>query len=269
MSGLRDRRVLVTRARHQARALCEALERYGAEPVLFPTIEFQPVEDLAPVDSAIAELGEFAWVVFTSANGVRFFLDRMTRLTATFPATLRIAAIGSVTERALRERGVTVDAVPEEFRGERMPAVLGELSGRRVLLPRAAIGREEIVEKLRASGAVVEDVAVYQTMPATPEPEALRSLRAGVDVVTFTSPSTLRNFLTLLGAEGGEVLASATVACIGPVTAEAARELGVRVDVQPAEHTVEALARALSALLPVTSVPDGGSRDRAAAPPQA
>jgi len=241
MSGLAGRRVVVTRAREQAGATCDALNRHGAEPVLFPTIAFQRVDaDLEPLSS-------YDWVLFTSVNGVRFFLEQLDSVErAEWPTALRIAAVGPVTHAALVARGIPVHAVPDTFRAEALGAALGDLTGSRVLLPRANIARPELVSTLERAGAVVHDVAVYRTVPAEPDVAALAALRRGVDAVTFTSPSTVQNFLALLGDEGRALLAGVVVAAIGAVTAEAARKEGIRVDVEPDTYTTDALVEALA-----------------------
>jgi uroporphyrinogen-III synthase len=246
--NLAGRTVVVTRPREQAAPLCAALAAHGAIPMVFPTIEVRAVDNLSTLDRALDALETYAWLVFTSVNGVRFFFERLdARRGGKLTAGLRVAAVGPATARAIAQRGLTVDAVPDEHRGARIAAALGELAGRRVLLPRAEIGREEVVAELLAQGAAVDDVPVYHTVPATPDPDGLAALRRGVDVVTFTSPSTVRNFLMLLGADARDLLRGAIIACIGPVTADAARELGLPVHVQPAGASAEGLVEALAA----------------------
>jgi len=244
VSPLEGKTVLVTRAREQAEALCRRLEALGARPVLLPLIDVFPPSDLAAVDRALARLEEFDWLVFTSANGVRFFRERWK--SPSLPERLRIAAIGPATAAALEREGLPVHAVPREFRGESLPEALGPLAGKRVLLARADIGREETAAAFAAAGAIVEDVAFYRVGPATPDPEGLAALRAGVDVLTFTSPSTVRSFVSILGEEARTLARSSLVACIGPVTAEAAREAGLPVHLQPADYTVDGLLEALA-----------------------
>lgn len=247
MSGLAGKRVLVTRAREQADALGDALRELGAAPVLLPTIATEPVDPSEGLDDALGALATYAWAIFTSVNGVRFFLDRRAALgDAPWPAGVRIAAVGSATARALTARGLRSDAMPEEFRGDALPAALSDLSGRRVLLPRSDIGRQAIVDGLNEAGAEVDDLPVYRTVAATPDAEVLAQLRRGVDIITFTSPSTLRNFLVMLGDEARPLLAKVIVASIGPVTTEAAQAEGIRVDVQPQEYTVPGLVDALA-----------------------
>ena len=227
--------------------MCDALAIRGAEPVIFPTIAVEPVESFGPIDAALEALDTYAWVVFTSANGVRHLLERREAGTAApWPVGVRIAAVGPATARALEARGLQVDATPAEFRSDAVPAVLDQIAGRRVLLPRADIGRQPILDALAGAGALVHDLTVYRTVPAAPTAHHWAALRRGVDAVTFTSPSTVLNFLALLGAEGRALLAECVVAAIGPITTEAARAEGVRVDVEPEQYTAEGLAEALA-----------------------
>lgn len=246
MKPLAGRRVLVTRARAQAVALVEALRARGATPVILPTIAIRPVDDLRGLDTAMARLADYAWVAFTSANGVAVFWDRL-RLTGSFvPAGVRIAAVGTGTARALTERGVAVDFIPDEFVGARLGETLPVAAGGRVLLARAAGAREELSDALAARGTLVDDIPVYETVPVAPNPEGLAALERGVDAATFTSASTVRNFVALLGQRARSLLDGVVVAVIGPVTSNEARRLGLTVQVEPAEHTIPGLVRALA-----------------------
>jgi uroporphyrinogen-III synthase len=238
--------VVVTRAAAQAASLREALQARGARVVPFPTIVTQPARDPAPVRRAVSNLEAYAWIVFTSANAVRFFAEHLaTRPGGRLPPGVHVAAVGTATAAALAERYIRVDAIPDEFVGARIVTALGDLAGRRVLLPRADLGRPETPEGLRAAGALVDDVTVYHTMPAAPDPAGLAALEAGVDAVTFTSPSTFANFVALLGDRAGRLLSGVAVASIGPVTSAAIRGSGFPVHVEPAEHTMAALVDAL------------------------
>jgi len=254
---LLGRRIVVTRPREQAGELARLLEAEGAEVVVFPTIAIAPPPDPAALDAAVCAAASYDWVVFTSANGVRAFFDRVAALGRDVRelARARIAAIGPETAAALEARLVRPAAVPEEFRAEGLlDALAGEdLRGRRVLLPRAAGARAVLPAELGARGARVDEVVAYRAVPPPDaDPGALvAALEAGrVDAVTFTSSSTARNFATLLGRDllsrvvrpGRPV-----VACIGPVTADTARAVGLTVDVVPAAYTAAALAAALAA----------------------
>lgn len=259
MSPLAGRRVLVTRPRDQAGDLIDALARRGALPILLPTIEIRPVADLAPLDRAIEELERFDWLAFTSANAVAVFYDRLAARRAALPPRIRVAAVGSGTARVLGVRGVAVNFVPSRFTGAQLGRELEPVSGRRVLVPRAARGREDLAAELRRRGARVDDVAVYDTLPAAPDPDGLRELSRGVDVATFTSGSTVENYFALLGERAARLLDDALVACIGPVTSDVARSLGLRVDLQPEEHTIPGLVEALEHVVGAGALPEGNA----------
>lgn len=246
---LQGKRVLVTRARSQADTLVERLRARGAEPVLFPTIRIVPVEDTGPVDRAIAQLEGYDWVIFTSQNAVAPFWERLRAAGKDAQALsgLRVGAIGPATAAALAARSVRAAFIPQQYVAEAILAEIGDVAGQRILLPRADIARQALVEGLRARGAEVDQVAVYRTVPADPPPEAWEALRSGrIDVITFTASSTVRNFVTLVEGRGLRgVLDGACIACIGPVTARTAEELGLRVDIVAQEHTIDGLVEAI------------------------
>lgn len=243
---LQGKRIVVTRSPEQSPAFCQRLAQLGAEPIAFPTIQFVrlPVE---PLDAALQQMERYDWLVFTSGNAVQFFFERVNEL-GLAPGLPRVAASGSATAAKLAALGVAVDFVPDDFVGEELVAGLGDLIGQRVLLPRARIGRPKIVEMLRQRGAMVDDVPLYDTATAEVAPEALAELQKGVDAITFTSPSSVRNFFQILEDAGaaGSIPDSAVIACIGPITAEAAREQGLNVAVVPDEYTIDGLIEALS-----------------------
>ena len=243
---LAGRRILVTRAREQAPPLIRALTDLGAEAVAFPTIEIRPIPDTSHLDRAIGELNQYAWLGFTSANGVRTFAARLDALGVVLPQELRIAAVGPATAQALAERGARIDAMPTEFTGDHLARGLGEVRGTRILLPRASGGREALAVLLRAQGALVDDIPIYATVPAALTAEARAQLDRGVDAATFTSGSAVRHFADLTGGEHRRRLGDAIIACIGPFTAAAARAVGLTVHVEPLEHTVPGLVRALA-----------------------
>lgn len=245
---LEIQRVVVTRSPDQAPALAERLAARGAHPLLFPVLDFAALP--APeFDAVLAQLHCYAWLIFTSANAVQFFLRRASAIDlAHLP---RVAAIGSATAASLREAGLEPDFVPAEFTGEQLAAGLGNLTGKRVLLPRAKIGRPEIIQALATQGAEVDDIALYDTITASPEPVAFAELAQGFEAVIFTSPSSVRNFLSLIAPHHTicDHLAQAVVACIGPATAGAAEAAGLSVAVSPTAYTVEAVVEALMIFL--------------------
>ncbi|MDP2997442.1 MAG: uroporphyrinogen-III synthase [Bryobacterales bacterium] len=250
---LAGRRMVITRAEGQGGEFAAKLRALGAEVIEFPTISIRPAADFAPLDAAIARLGEYDWLIFTSANGVRFFAERLNAP----PRELRVkvCAIGPATRRAVEELGLKVDIVPREYVAESLvEAFAGEdLSGKRVLLPRAAVARDVAPEALRARGALVDVVEAYRTV--IPEDAAERAREIfGVrkpDWITFTSSSTVKNFLE---AAGREALTGVRVASIGRVTSHTLREHGVAVDVEARVYTTDGL---IEAIIAATEIRDG------------
>jgi len=236
---LHGQRTVVTRSQEQAGALLERLVELGATVIPFPTLQFVPLggEELA---AAFHHLSTYDWLLFTSRNAVLFFFAE-TELPHILP---RIAAIGSATAEALAEQGVAVQLMPDSFTGEELVANLGDLTGQKVLLPRSRLGRPEIVAQLQAQGAEVTEIALYDTIPAQPAPEAMLELAYGVDAITFTSPSTVQNFCQMV-PHWPSLLNDAVVACIGPVTAAAAAQLGFSSIITAPEHTAEGVVKAL------------------------
>ncbi len=254
--ALAGKRILITRPRAQARAIIRRLTSLGAVPVVFPTIEIAGPEDLSSwpkppglgnLDRAIKSLSSYAWVIFTSANGVAYFWRRLKALgkdRLVFTG-IRVAAIGPATRRALRQRGVQPDFMPDEFVAEAIPPGLGDVRGQRILLPRADIARPALFHELEKAGAIPQEIAVYRTLPANPSQDELAELERGIDVATFTSSSTVSNFINILGERAAGLLKGAVIACIGPVTAETAHSLGLTVDVVATKYTADGLVDAL------------------------
>jgi len=247
---LSGRVILVTRAREQAGAFATLLEAAGARVMLVPTIAIEPPDSWAPLDAALVE--EHDWVVFTSVNGVAM-VRRRVEATGRGRALLersRLAAIGPATAASLHEWGLTAEVVPEEYVAEGLLDRLRPLvaPGARVLLPRAAETRDVLVRELTAHGTHVTEVAAYRTRAATEHAAGLREALAEgrVDVVTFTSSSTVRSFCALFGgAELPRLLRGVTVACIGPITRATAESRGLAPQIVPEDYTIPALARAI------------------------
>jgi uroporphyrinogen-III synthase len=247
LSGMR---IVVTRPKSEANTLSEKLRSLGAVAVELPIIAIAPPNDLAQLDAAIRRLNQFDWVVFTSVHGVEYFLNRMSvvEIPVEILKSRKVAVIGPATARALIGAGKSPDYVPREFLSKRIVDGMGDLKGKRILLPRADIASEAFPRMLRERGGVVVEVSAYRTiLPVELTAETVRSVfEQGVDLVTFTSPSTIRYLSRVLG--GNEllgVLRGTKVACIGPVTAEAAEELGVAVDLVAKTHTIDALVEAI------------------------
>ena len=252
------KRVLVTRPREQSAEFVDLLVGLGAEPIEAPLIRILPPEDPGPLQRAASDPGIFDWIVFTSANAVEAFMDALLDGERDLRALAgpQLCAVGSATAERLAKYGIEVDVVPEEFRAEAVVAAMAGrrvLDGARVLLPRSDIGREIIAHQLRAAGALVTEVVGYRTvLQEAQQPEDVdvygMLLQGRIDVVTFTSPSSVRNFVKMYGGEqAGDLLRNAVVAAIGPVTADAASELGITVTVQPATYTVPGLVDAIVA----------------------
>ena len=242
------RRIIVTRSARQASALSSRLEDLGAEVLEFPVIKFTPPRDTKPLDGAIDQLGAFDWVIFTSANGVAWCLNRLSELgkDVRWMAGPRIGAIGPGTAAALIRLGLNVDFIPSQFIAESVVAEFPQdPHGLRILIPRAHEAREELPEGLRAKGAEVTVVSAYETVRNDDCADDLRAVAANehVDVVTFTSASTVHNFVALLGDV--RVPDDALIACIGPVTAEAAREHGISPTIVADEYSIEGLVDAV------------------------
>ena len=244
------RTVLVTRAREQASQLTEQLEEKGARCIEIPAIRLAAPDDgFAALDAAFAALSGYDWIIFTSANGVQRFFDRLfaSGRDARALQKAKIAAIGSSTAARLRTYGLLADAVPQEFRAEGiLHALEGQVqAGTRILIPRAQQAREILPEKLRALGAVVEVAPVYKTVAAEADGAALaEQLRSGeIDCVTFTSSSTVTNLLEILG--DAAALQQVQVAVIGPVTAETCAKHGVVPDIVAGEYTIPGLTAAI------------------------
>jgi len=246
--------ILVTRAREQASDFRALLEERGARCLEFPTIEVVPPPSWEPLDRALKSIDRYQWVIFTSVNGVRFLFQRLEALGEDVRALrgIRLGAIGPKTAAALEERGLRLDLVPSEYRAEAVIDALGEaeIRGRRFLLPRAAKAREVLPEKLVEMGGEVEVVTAYETVrPSEKAKEVRRLLREGaIHCITFTSSSTVENFIAMVGDDHlRSLLGKAVVACIGPITAETARRHGLTVEIIPDEYTIEALTAALVA----------------------
>lgn len=214
-------------------------------------IEVTPPHDTEPIDNSIRNLSTYDWVIFTSVNGVKFFLQRMAvlNISTSYLNYVRIAAIGPVTSAAIQRIGRNPDYVPSEFLSESMARGLGALHGKRILLPRANIASKKLPVQLRDKGASVDEVVAYQTVvPRELDGDRLKTvLESGVDMIIFTSPSTVRNFINALGhVRGMKDLINVRIACIGPVTAEAAKQLGMDVNVIANPHTIDALVEAIA-----------------------
>jgi uroporphyrinogen III methyltransferase/synthase len=240
------KRIVVTRAREQADALASRLSALGAGVIELPTIEIRPPADPAPLDRAIAALDTYDWLIFTSANGVRFFLQHLDDLRK---LRAKICAIGPATRDAVEALHVKVDLMGKEYVAESLLEAFAahKLSGKRVLLPRAAVARDLVPNELARRGAHVDVVEAYRTVaPEHLAEQAHDILSSRPDCITFTSSSTVRN---LVEAAGAEALRGIRVASIGPITTQTARDLGIEVAIQAEVFNVEGLVEAVLAIV--------------------
>ena len=250
------KRIVVTRPREQAAELIELIESMGAEAIEAPMIRIEPPEDYAPLDAACREVAGFDLIVFSSANAVDAFMERL----LASPLDLRelkgvkLCAVGPATAERLTRHGLKIDVTPAEFRAEALVHAIseaGNMRGLRILLPHADIGREIVADELRKQGADVTEVVAYRTVVVEPEregePDIYRMLlERRIDVVTFTSASAVRNFVKALGPEQAvDLLRTTIVASIGPVTAEAAAQCQIQTTIMPSHYTVPALVAAI------------------------
>jgi uroporphyrinogen-III synthase len=256
LSGVR---VLVGRARHQAGALSGELRKLGATVLEIPFIEIRKPRSFKPLDTALKNLADYDWLILTSVNGVEAMLERMNKhLTKATFKHLRIVAIGPATKKAIEQRGIKVDVVPKEYVAESVVRSLQRrVKGKHVLLVRARIARDVIPQELRRAGAHVDVVEAYETV--VPESSrtrlnaALKNPRRRPHVVTFTSSSTVKNFVELLDARGKRTRMNGILtASIGPVTSSTLRDFGLPVDIAAKEFTISGLVTAI-----VTGMPAG------------
>ena len=248
------KRIVVTRAREQASQFMAGLSELGAECIEFPTIEIKPPLSRAGMDRAIETLGDYHWLIFTSVNGVDWFFKRLYELGKDIRSLrdIKVGAIGPKTAEAVRKRGINPDLVPDEYKAEGViEAFRGkDLKGVNILIPRAAEAREILPDELRELGARVDVVEAYRTvMPGAGTEKLAAMLNKGeIDMATFTSSSTVTNFVSMFRDKGdslGQWMKDVAVACIGPITAKTAEENGFRVSLAPKEYTIEALTDAV------------------------
>jgi uroporphyrinogen-III synthase len=255
---LQGLRVLVGRARHQASALSADLRKLGAEVLEIPFIEIRRPRSFRPLDAALKNLPSYDWLILTSVNGVDAMWDRLPKLRLTKKSLkqLKIAAIGPATKKAIEKRSIRVDVVPEEYVAESVVKSLRkQVKGKRILLVRAKVARDVIPRELRKAGAYVDVVEAYETVvPVSSRTRlraALKSQDKRPDVITFTSSSTAKNFLSLLASGRSRKrppqLEGITLASIGPVTSETLRELKLGVDIEAKQYTISGLIEAIVA----------------------
>jgi uroporphyrinogen III methyltransferase/synthase len=253
---LLNRKILVACSAKKMIELVSGLEAMGGDVLPFPVIEAREIEDKHLLDKALSSLTEYAWIIFTSAHGVSYFMQRMSELGtgSDMQGMPKICAIGPATAGAVRECGHEVALIPEQYVAEGVVEALEKyygglrhLSGCRILLPRALEAREHIPEALKDAGVRVDVVPCYRTVSAEIDPGTLEKLQKnGPDLIVFTSSSTIRSFINILGNKPGEqMLRRSTVAVLGPVTKSTAESFGKRAEIVPGENSVPALLAAI------------------------
>ena len=244
------KRILVTRARQQASALSELLIAHGAQPVELPAIDIKPLADTAELDRAIVNLHNYHWILFTSVNGVTMFFQQLRNhyQDARVFSGLKVGAIGPATARALEAKGIRPDYVPSVYTSQGIIAGLKKqgISGQRFFIPRADIANDELVQGIRKLGAEVDAVASYRTVSAHSANAQIKQMFSSgdIDVITFTSSSTISSLIAMLGGKK-ELLCNSKIACIGPKTADTAVSAGLNVDIIAREQTIPGLVAAI------------------------
>jgi uroporphyrinogen III methyltransferase/synthase len=253
---LSDKTVLATGSPKLMQELIEGLLLMGAEAIPFSTIEIREIEDKSHIDQTVRSLEQYDWIIFTSAYGARFFLQYAVAcgISPDNPDMPNICAIGTATAAEARRYGCRIELVPDRFAAEGVLESLAkyaggmeQLSGKRILIPRAKEGRELLPSALTAAGASVDVAACYETVQAQPDENALKRLREHTpDVIIFTSPSTVKNFFKILGSvEAKRALTNSVIAALGPITGHAVESFGRTPDIIPDESTIHALLRAI------------------------
>lgn len=244
--------ILITRPRLQAGDFSRQLQSAGFQPVFFPVIEIRPMEDNSGLDQALMDIQKYDWIIFTSVNAVDVVFDRLPdAIRAAGITGPRFATIGPKTAEALTSHGISPAFIPDEYIAEAILPGLGDLCDKWVLLPRAEIARKVLPEAIAAAGGIAHEIAVYQTLPVTPDPEGLAALRSGVDVITLTSPSAVQNFVSVLRENKLDPLhlpGDPLYACIGPITEAAARADGLDRIAVASEYTTRGLVDILGRL---------------------
>ncbi len=245
------KKIVVSRARAQASAFSERLEALGAETIEFPAIKIEPPEDYGPLDRALGSINQYHWVIFTSENGVKYFFSRLREkdLDIRSMKKARICAIGPKTKEALSDKGLKVDFIPPQYRAE---AVVDQIkteikAGEKVLLPRADLARPILAQALEELGALVDNISCYSTVRGDADAKLLKELltEKEVDMITFTSSSTVNNLVAMLGREAKDLLNGVDLAAIGPITAATAQEKDLTIAVEAEEYTIEGLVEAI------------------------
>ena len=242
--------IVVTRPKKQATSFCKALAREGANVVEAPAIKIEAPDDYQRLDESIGQLKEYDWIIFTSINGVKYFFARLFELgkDARALGDIKVCAIGPKTAQAVKDNGIKVDYLPDDYVSEAIVKGFAkkDLTGKKFLLPRANIAREMLSDELEKFGAEVDNITAYKTVAGSGEEDLTAKLKADeIDLVTFTSSSTVDNFIKKIGGGYQELLENTKIAAIGPITASTAEDFGLEVDIIADEYTIEGLLRAI------------------------
>jgi uroporphyrinogen-III synthase len=246
---LTRKRILITRPRAQAEEFARALSSEGAEPIFFSMIEIAALEDHSALDHALSRLDVYDWLVLTSVHGVDALFARMRVVgIKSLPSHIRVAAVGPKTAARLSLEKVALDHMPAKYTAEAILSGFRPVHGKRFLLPQSDLARKTLAEGVRAAGGIADEIVAYRTIPARPRSSLKAALHAGMDIVTFASPSSVNGFLAALGEYGLDARSlpgDPRIACIGPQTASAAIGAGLPVHVEAREHTMAGLVEAL------------------------
>ena len=252
-SFLKGKRILITRPEEQAKDFIEALKAQGAEPISFPTIRIISPRDWVKVDNAIENLTTYDVLIFTSVNGVKFFFQRLKEKGKNIGSLkkLKMVAIGPKTAAAIERRHLRVDIVPKKFQAESVVEALEKkgITGKRFLLPRAEKARDVLPKEITKRGGHIDVVTVYRTDKGEGNIQEVKELlrKRLIHVITFTSSSTVKNFVELLAEKNiSKMIQGVVVASIGPITADTAASLGIRTDIMAKSYTIPGLVKAIS-----------------------
>jgi len=246
-AALRGKTILTTRAAAQSGELTESLTRLGARVLECPAIELEPVEDLSAIDNAISSLSRYQWLIFTSANAVDYFMNRVREVNGEIPQ-IPIAVVGATTAERLKQWKLFPSLIPEQFNAEGLLKAFSlDLSGVRILFPRAAVARELLPEELRHRGAMVDILPVYRTRKTSEGSLDIAKIlqTETVDCIVFTSSSAVHAIAESLGDRLQPALQKVTIAVIGPVTASSCEEIGLVAEIQPSRATIPDLVAAI------------------------
>jgi len=246
---LRHKRVLITRPRMRAQEFSSALILEGAVPVIFPVTEILPLQSYSELDLALKNLDQYDWLVLTSVHGVEAFISRLTTLGIQhIPEQVHVAAVGKKTMSSLAKNNIRTTYVPSQFTSQAIAHGIGEIADKRFLLLQSNLSDPELADSLRQGQGHVDEVTTYRNIPATICQSDVDVLKAGVDIITFTSPSSVKGLVNAGRKHGFDVLSLPSkpiVACIGPITARAVMDAGLIADVVAEEHTIEGIIQSL------------------------